>query len=109
MLISVHVLNFLGRYTSLGSTYNTFPNPALLVPSYPRHFSDRPDSLPSVLAVPNTSDVPPLPLPATPRNGISSFTPAPVHHQYYRPAYELLDESLERLGRGRGLGITNVH
>ncbi|KAF8635671.1 hypothetical protein AX15_000297 [Amanita polypyramis BW_CC] len=96
-------------YTSLGSTYNTSPNPALLVQNCIKPSAERPESLYS-------SDVPlSITTPVTSQsvtrttNGVPSFASAPLKRQHYRPAYELLDGSLERMGRGRGLGVTNVN
>jgi FAD synthetase len=57
-------------YTSLGSTYNTFPNPALLITSSSSH---------------SEADV---------------LTPTLINCPRYKPAYELHDGSLERSGRG---------
>lgn len=56
-------------YTSIGSTYNTFPNPALRI-KLPAGKLEKGDSRSS------------------------------LERPEYRPAYELLDESLERAGRG---------
>ncbi|KII91483.1 hypothetical protein PLICRDRAFT_173326 [Plicaturopsis crispa FD-325 SS-3] len=72
-------------YTSMGATYNTFPNPALLI--QPAH--SRPDQ----------------PLEDDARSGsgeskIERKLEEPLLR--YRPAYELLDGSLERAGRGSG-------
>jgi len=61
-------------YTSIGSTYNTFPNPALLIE----------------------------PLPTTSKNNDDHAN----HEPAYRPAYELLDGSLERAGRNKPLSQT---
>ncbi|KAF8960914.1 hypothetical protein BDZ97DRAFT_1905745 [Flammula alnicola] len=86
-------------YTSLGSTFNTFPNPALLVP---HHRYQKPQLLPH-----RSSPRQPLyPMPQSLTLGALDFkngskplalTPKPR----YRPAYELLDGNLERSGRGR--------
>jgi FAD synthetase len=79
------------RYTSLGSTYNTSPNPALLLadPSFSglqQHIPKDPYAKPL--------DTVPICLPAAMSRDIL-IPPAK-----YRPAYELLDGSLERAGRG---------
>ncbi|KAJ7672551.1 hypothetical protein DFH06DRAFT_1176690 [Mycena polygramma] len=112
--------DYVPRYTSLGSTYNTFPNPALLV--------DIPGSAPSnsssALLTPGTalttvlSSTHSTPQPATPslspttvlsdyissthtrhENGVATPV-SPDGRQYYRPAYELAEGTLERAGRG---------
>jgi FAD synthetase len=59
------------RYTSIGSTYNTFKNPALMIQPRCGGHGDE----------------------ATPLDGIEP-------KQRYRPAYELIDGTLERSGRG---------
>ncbi|KAJ7792638.1 hypothetical protein B0H14DRAFT_2930007 [Mycena olivaceomarginata] len=111
-------------YTSLGSTYNTFPNPALLVTI--------PASTPasSLLRVHSSPPVPRSqrcshPHTRTPRAGhtrsVSHQRALRVHilhahtrhdqwpsqrlhlrwgRHYYRPAYELAEGTLERAGRG---------
>ncbi|KAK7062905.1 3'-phosphoadenosine 5'-phosphosulfate sulfotransferase [Paramarasmius palmivorus] len=111
-------------YTSLGSTYNTFPNPALLVSS----LGDSPslDKTPTIvpLTAQNSSSAEvrsPVLSPATALSDFISTTPtrrdgtapSPVtefvtttseNHQRppqrYRPAYELKEGNLERAGRG---------
>jgi len=77
------------RYTSLGSTFNTFPNPALLVAPTPT--TESPVTTSSVV---------------TPTSTITASIMAQVvntDHKYrqpiYRPAYELKDGELERCGR----------
>jgi FAD synthetase len=74
------------RYTSLGSTYNTFPNPALLIQSS----SEAKRSIPKL----DTND--PLS-----QHAPTTITDPDVPDQMtrYRPAYELVDEKLERAGR----------
>jgi FAD synthetase len=90
-----------GRYTSLGSTYNTFPNPALRVqpPHSPSESGEEPahTKQPPPYLCTSTEGVPPVD-PVT-VNGNGSPTHAACPPQY-RPAYELLDGSLERAGRG---------
>ncbi|PFH51139.1 hypothetical protein AMATHDRAFT_75117 [Amanita thiersii Skay4041] len=119
-------------YTSLGSTYNTFPNPALLI-KYPNDSPAAPPTTPldyTTSAYTNTEgDIIPA-YTTTPTNGhsmpkrngdILEQAPAPCSPAHdglrvaengingsfqrprYRPAYELLDGSLERCGRGLAL------
>jgi FAD synthetase len=64
LVVRLHI----DSYTSLGSTYNTFPNPALLIKETASFNGP---------------------------NGVST----PV--EKYRPAYELLDNDLERDGRAK--------
>uniref|UniRef100_D8Q870 FAD synthase n=1 Tax=Schizophyllum commune (strain H4-8 / FGSC 9210) TaxID=578458 RepID=D8Q870_SCHCM len=115
-------------YTSLGSTFNTFPNPALLIdedaPSPPENASPAPEAARS--SPPASELEPSLPADstslklstpyetaasgsATPSlNGstsasrlISSSTSSLCSSERrYRPAYELTDDELERAGRG---------
>ncbi|KAK0223922.1 hypothetical protein IW262DRAFT_1369955 [Armillaria fumosa] len=82
-------------YTSLGSTYNTFPNPALLIPSPPT--SPQPDEPPTVL----TSTAPY----SRSDSIVSSLSSSLVSTPRYRPAFELLEGSLERAGRGSAIQI----
>lgn len=86
-------------YTSLGSTYNTFPNPALLVPEQkplvegktPLSTPVSPESCTS--STPSRSNgVPPV----EPSRSSTTEDATPR----YRPAYELTDGNLERCGRG---------
>jgi FAD synthetase len=134
------------RYTSLGSTYNTFPNPALRIQSSPdccspQHADDVSSGDPldmqplaSILLkstnqapVDNTlpansslscipSDLVPLPLNSAEmcmietgectmgRKAAKLAEPRSTcaHAERYRPAYELIDGTLERAGRGSG-------
>jgi len=84
-------------YTSLGSTYNTFPNPALLIPaplssqSYCKAngiLEMGPDSTPDVTSSSFVQD------------GSKDIEPTAGRQHKYRPACELIDGSLERCGRG---------
>ncbi|TFL03813.1 hypothetical protein BDV98DRAFT_525429 [Pterulicium gracile] len=86
-------------FTSLGSTYNTFPNPALLVET--RTPSSHPSSFDPVSSSP--TNVPPSPL----NDGNISPKNVSVAHGVlrYRPAYELKDGSLERAGRGKSVTL----
>ncbi|KAI3603106.1 fad synthetase [Moniliophthora roreri] len=112
-------------YTSLGSTYNTFPNPALLIPSSNNPESQEPTPspiLPTTRSSPSTESRSPGVLsPTTVLSDLTSTTharrdgtaPSPVAEfvtapseasqqplQRYRPAYELKEGNLERAGRG---------
>ncbi|KAJ6613645.1 hypothetical protein B0H10DRAFT_1783471 [Mycena sp. CBHHK59/15] len=110
-------------YTSLGSTYNTFPNPALLV-SIPPPASASVASSPSTLLTPATAlstllsstHVTPQPdAPVASPTAVLSAYISTTHTRadstasspvcapptaYYRPAYELAEGGLERAGRG---------
>jgi len=90
-------------YTSLGSTYNTFPNPALLIrPSCTTNtnvesqLTEPPSPL---LPAAHHNSTPSLTNPSTPILAKGSIT-EPIAEERYRPAYELLDGGLERAGRG---------
>ncbi|KAJ7178071.1 hypothetical protein C8R46DRAFT_1075729 [Mycena filopes] len=113
-------------YTSLGSTYNTFPNPALLVVDIPSSSTASPTSSqpPSALLTPGTalasvfSSTHTTPQPElgntpspSPISVLSSYISSththangdattPVEGRQYRPAYELAEGALERAGRG---------
>ncbi|KAI0088299.1 hypothetical protein BDY19DRAFT_190417 [Irpex rosettiformis] len=139
-------------YTSLGSTYNTFPNPALRIQTCetctPEHIEDIPladptgvSSLASILettslspseavlvpshSAPETHGIPEdlveLPLNSAEvclaDTGECTRDRRPVtkevksvctHTERYRPAYELLDGSLERAGRGSGSSALRI-
>ncbi|KDQ32948.1 hypothetical protein PLEOSDRAFT_1013308, partial [Pleurotus ostreatus PC15] len=94
-------------YTSLGSTYNTFPNPALLMqPTCSTSPELRPDVLPNGASDGNeaTDLLPPTLVDADGLEG-SNIKPAGLPDRdaitpRYRPAFELVDEHLERAGRG---------
>lgn len=82
------------RYTSLGSTFNTYRNPALLIQPLCTTVSDTPDGPP-----PSSSD-PSMLLTSEPPVELSPETEAEQDEQErYRPAYELVDGTLEREGR----------
>ncbi|KAJ7337430.1 hypothetical protein DFH08DRAFT_876816 [Mycena albidolilacea] len=109
-------------YTSLGSTYNTFPNPALLVTIPASSPASSPPSstlltpgtaLATVLSSTHTTPQPDTPSPS-PISVLSAYISAthtrhenavatptsPDGRHYYRPAYELAEGTLERAGRG---------
>jgi len=83
-------------YTSLGSIYNTWRNPALLVDSHNGIISST-SSSPSPLSVPADGLVF--------ANDHECHADCDVHHRLpcrtYRPAYDLVEEELERAGRGK--------
>ncbi|ESK88660.1 fad synthetase [Moniliophthora roreri MCA 2997] len=92
-------------YTSLGSTYNTFPNPALLIPSSNNPESQEPTPspiLPTTRSSPSTESRSPGVLsPTTVLSDLTSTTQASQQPlQRYQPAYELKEGNLERAGRG---------
>lgn len=121
------------RYTSLGSRYNTFPNPALLVqpscstatngnanefipppaqalPMTPILTSSLTTSAPIDLSPATSAVMPSRPIVDT----LEPALPLDTQRQQfkteqprYRPAYELLDGSLEREGRGSYPGLVN--
>ncbi|KAJ7764570.1 hypothetical protein DFH07DRAFT_377939 [Mycena maculata] len=101
-------------YTSLGSTYNTFPNPALLVditgpesPTSPTLLTPG-TALSTVFSSTHATPQPETPVPSpttvlaayisTTHTGLTS--PVSPDGRHYRPAYELMDCALERAGRG---------
>ncbi|KAG9045075.1 3'-phosphoadenosine 5'-phosphosulfate sulfotransferase [Tulasnella sp. UAMH 9824] len=85
-------------YTSLGSTFNTFRNPALRRPRLVQSSTIHEDT--SSAHPPDTLQIPPDPLKAPP-------TPDEGTEWEWLPAYELVDESLERAGRGSSYsGVT---
>ncbi|KAJ7704428.1 hypothetical protein B0H17DRAFT_921242 [Mycena rosella] len=79
-------------YTSLGSTYNTFPNPALLVdiPASPQTDTSSPSPTAVLAAYISATH-------ARPAHAVAS--PVSPDGRYYRPAYELAEGALERAGR----------
>ena len=112
------------RYTSLGSTFNTFPNPALLI--------DSSESVSPGTALTSTTTASQEVV--TPMTVLSSYILSahvtaetrrshereprsldvdvdlwkpPLPEPRYRPAYELLDGSLERCGRGLAMPTLN--
>ena len=102
---------FFFSYTSLGSTYNTFPNPALLVPEQPLLEGETPLSTPYTEPVLSESRMSSIP---TPPNGVPLVEPSlssptedatKVPIPRYLPAYELSDGNLERCGRGLKLPV----
>ncbi|KAF8892881.1 hypothetical protein BD779DRAFT_1436325 [Infundibulicybe gibba] len=84
-------------YTSLGSTFNTFPNPALLITEPPSPDSDRSTAMSF-----GTDECPRHP-PGLGADTSDEGLPKPK--QTYRPAYQLLDGNLERSGRGLTSGV----
>ncbi|PPQ74349.1 hypothetical protein CVT24_000660 [Panaeolus cyanescens] len=105
-------------YTSLGSTFNTFPNPALLIDESSTLNGDEAPECTVIDRDPLSSLPPPVTqasettVSSTTLNGTSSSmvdsisTSAPAAtttrkavKPLYRPAYELVDGSLERCGR----------
>ncbi|CAK5263695.1 unnamed protein product [Mycena citricolor] len=91
-------------YTSLGSTYNTFPNPALLVET---PLSSSPNSH-SEMADPSVSEVssakPLVESSSHPASTRSQLDPTSLPDRpSYRPAYELIEGTLERAGRSSGI------
>ncbi|KAH7882928.1 hypothetical protein F5I97DRAFT_1900618 [Phlebopus sp. FC_14] len=95
-------------YTSLGSTYNTHPNPALLVRSPSMEREMFPTSVTVVADNPNAtciSEIPcTSPLPNETKGG-GSCNVVSVDPGRYRPAYELEDGNLERAGRVSGATV----
>ncbi|KAF8500177.1 adenine nucleotide alpha hydrolases-like protein [Russula emetica] len=99
-------------YTSLGSTYNTFRNPALLVRdedvSKVQSRERSSDQLYTFDSIINTFDSSRLlfePTPQRPpRNPANRAAPTPR----YRPAHELADAAHERLGRGTQAPVLNA-
>jgi FAD synthetase len=96
------------RYTSLGSTYNTFPNPALRVSLPHEHNLGRTNGI-LRLKTDSTSDKDS----STSKSLVQDTAPVGCCLENkaraqpegklisgYRPAYELMDGSLERCGRG---------
>ncbi|KAJ6590958.1 hypothetical protein DFH09DRAFT_1138190 [Mycena vulgaris] len=107
-------------YTSLGSTYNTFPNPALLV-DIPASASSPTLLTPGTALSTFAASTHATPQPDTPgpsptavlaayisathtrhENAPLSALTSPISPdgRYYRPAYELAEGALERAGRG---------
>lgn len=127
-LIKTLICSVIGRYTSLGSTYNTVPNPALLItpPPIPEtplrpSFITTPSTTVShsdIHVIPSSPEVDALtPIPILSASPIQSsiesqlLAPPPgvdvprgdaetINVPRYKPAYELQDASLERSGRG---------
>jgi hypothetical protein len=128
----------INRYTSLGSTFNTFPNPALLIdspqslalplPDSPGSFISPGTALTSIMS--STHVVTPTAvlssyitsphvpnghthenMPRTPDVDVDvDLWKASLPEPKYRPAYELLDGNLERCGRGLSMPTMNgVH
>jgi FAD synthetase len=136
------------RYTSLGSTYNTFPNPALVIETSPFATADSPPlsttsvvssttALSTAVSITHTLPKPPSdvlcptaalstihsppggsainlndisvaisPIPSTDSPEDPDIPSAPATAEpRYRPAYELLDENLERAGRRLGVSF----
>lgn len=88
------------RYTSLGSTFNTFRNPALRRPRLAQSSLSQEEITSSSAHTSDTLQLPPDPLkaPSPPDEGTEWD---------WLPAYELVDGSLERSGRGASYsGIT---
>jgi FAD synthetase len=94
----------ISRYTSLGSTYNTFPNPALLEPGCETTapgLDAAPSPPPGAIAaeLPIQVGHADTPVGTSTPVGLGGAGALPVKR--YRPAYELLDDALERAGRGK--------
>jgi FAD synthetase len=92
-------------YTSLGSTYNTYPNPALLIGTS-EPFSEPPTPIPISRADSSqsvTQVTPGAALSMVMQPSLSNFATINIpfaNKARYRPAHQLRDGSLERAGRG---------
>ncbi|KAF7969667.1 hypothetical protein HWV62_26719 [Athelia sp. TMB] len=101
-------------YTSLGSTYNTFRNPALLITPSPSRSITHPPSPTPLPLFPSSDGLDSGKRPVlTPHVSLPDLGPTvnmpdilpftnDKAEERYRPAYELVDGSLEREGRGSG-------
>jgi len=113
-------------YTSLGSTFNTFPNPALLIESPAIASKEAPSLITPTSPKMTTLKTPEMEmLPIAVLNRLSSLcarlfgstgdvaelispndcSKESAHEAKYRPAYELRDGNLERCGRGLTSGL----
>jgi FAD synthetase len=88
------------RYTSLGSTYNTFPNPALLIEPECATAAPALDPTPSPsLSTEELVDAGRSDTPTGTSTPVGRGDTSPAKR--YRAAYELSDDSLERAGRSK--------
>jgi FAD synthetase len=92
--------NAIHRYTSLGSTYNTSPNPALLIEPECDTAPPALDPAPvSTHASEQLADVGGADTPVSTTPKLLEISETSTSAKRFRPAYELLDGSLERAGR----------
>ena len=108
------------RYTSLGSTFNTFRNPALLIS--PSCSTTATATATATAGAGAPKPTPPNPIAEEQEDMTGTFTPTSApdpppalkrpldsstqqerqqEEERYRPAYELTDGELERAGRGK--------
>lgn len=76
------------RYTSLGSTYNTFPNPALAIRDPTVYSPQEGKYTETAEGEINLA------------GSDGQLEPSTESREQYLPAYELVDGTLERAGRG---------
>ncbi|KDR77115.1 hypothetical protein GALMADRAFT_95781 [Galerina marginata CBS 339.88] len=93
-------------YTSLGSTFNTFPNPALLICASPSAEAETPLTASSILTPSTTLSQVMSGTHSEPQSE-EDLSLSATDQPRYHPAYELQDGNLERSGRGMSQPQTN--